>query len=124
MRRSQLDEGSPGRSPVVGLNVTKDGCAYATKGGKLYYVISISNPTNFVAANIVLVDDVSGNLEDVEFTTDGETWYEWTGLIDIDDMQPGESGDIIIRGKIKDDVENVVTNKATVQTMFCEEEDI
>ena len=122
-----LDDVALNEVDVLELDITKEvSCSYATIGGVLYYGITITNPTDYLATQIILTDDLSENFDDVEFTLDGENWLPWTGSLDIDDLAPGESGDIIIRGKVKIGAD--IVNTATVQANFCtvvvEEEEV
>ncbi|MCL2846468.1 MAG: hypothetical protein FWE38_02135 [Firmicutes bacterium] len=116
-----LDDVALNRIDILELNITKDvSCQYATAGGTLYYEITISNPTDYVATQITLVDDI--DLYDVKFTLDGETWLPWTGTLDIDDMPPNGSGNIIIRGRVRSNAVGTITNAATVTATFCKED--
>ncbi|MCL2861814.1 MAG: hypothetical protein FWE22_05335 [Firmicutes bacterium] len=122
-----LDDVALNKVDILELNITKDvSCSYATQGGTLYYSITIINPTDFVATQIVLTDDLSDYFDDLEFTLDGENWDEWTGMLNIDDMQPNEEGQIIIRGKVKEGIGagTILKNSATVVAVFCEVDEI
>jgi hypothetical protein len=102
------------------LTITKDvSCFYATTGGTLYYQITIENPTGYIATKITLTDELNEYFEDLEFTLDGENWLPWVGSLQIDDLNPGSSGDIIIRGKTKQSVFGLITNVASVEATFC-----
>jgi len=119
-----LDDVALNKVETLKLDVTKEACGYATVGGVLKYLITITNPTEYIATGIVLNDDVSMWLENTEFTVDGETWLPWTGMLKVDDMLSGESGDIIIQGKIKQGTTDTIINKASVQVTFCPQEEI
>ncbi|MCL2755601.1 MAG: DUF11 domain-containing protein [Firmicutes bacterium] len=118
-----LDDVALNSVDVLELDITKDAsCSYATIGGTVYFGITISNPTNYLATQITLTDELDDILDELKFTLDGQNWLPWTGTLDIDDLEPGDSGDIIIQGKIKSGVSGTITNTASVQATFCEEE--
>ena len=119
-----LDDVALNRVDIVELDITKEvSCTYATQGGTLYYQISISNPTDCVATQITLTDDLDDQFDDLEFTLDGENWLLWTGTLEIDDIAPNESGNVIIRGKVKQTAAGTITNSASVQVTFCQTEE-
>jgi len=103
------------------LDITKTtSCNYGTGGGTLYYVITIENNTDYIATQVVLTDNVSTNLNNPEFSLDGETWIPWNNELQISDINSNESGDIIIRGQIKAGLSGtIITNSATVKYFFC-----
>jgi len=115
-----LDDVALNKVDILELNITKEvSCDYATVGGTLYYAIAIKNPTDFLATEIVLTDVLSDSFENLEFSLDGNNWEDWTGSLNIDDLYPGDSGNVIIRGKIKVGITTVITNKASAEVVFC-----
>jgi len=114
-----LDDIALNKVDILELDIIKDVCSYATIGGTLYYRIIIQNNTDYLATQITLTDDLSANLEYIYFTLDGETWIPWTGTLAIDDLDPGESGEILIKGKVKEGAISPIVNAAYAQASFC-----
>jgi len=105
------------------LVVAKEGCPVATVGGTIYYVISIQNPTEYYATQIILADDVSENLENVEYSIgpDMQIWNEWTGTLSMDPIEPGGSVVVYLRGIVNSEASDKIINTAEVSVVFCEE---
>ena len=115
-----LDDVALNLVEVLELDITKDvSCVYATVGGTIYYQISIANNTDYVATQVALTDVLAYNFNNVQFTLDGVNWQPWVGSLNIDDLQPGDSGDVIIRGTVRAGTTGSITNTATVECVFC-----
>jgi len=115
-----LDDVALNKVDILELNITKAvSCDYATAGGTLYYSVSIENLTDYLATQIILTDVLDNQFDDLEFTLDGENWLGWEGVLYIDDLNPGDSGEIVIKGKIKQGMSGIITNSASVEAVFC-----
>ena len=123
-----LDDVALNKVDILTLTITKDAtCDYVLCNGMVEYVITIENETDLYANQILLTDDPSVNLENIEYTIDGENWFDWTGTLDLDDLDAGESAIVRIRGTIKQGIVGTITNSAQVDSAFClidEEADI
>jgi uncharacterized repeat protein (TIGR01451 family) len=105
------------------LNITKDVCPYATSGGTLYYPITIKNPTDFLATQVVLTDTLSDQFEagTVKYSLDGgDTWLDWTGTLQLNNIDPIDSTTLIIRGTVAEGASGSIINRASVDVVFCQ----
>ena len=65
------------------------------------FVLRVSNHGPHNASNIVINNDVSRFLSNLEYSIDGGvTWNSYTGSINISDLYDCDSIDILIRGTV------------------------
>ncbi|MBC8530287.1 DUF11 domain-containing protein [Gehongia tenuis] len=83
-------------------------------GEILTYTVTISNAGPSAAENVVLADNVSATLTDVEFSVDGgAVWNPWSGPYSLGRLQNGESRTILIRGTVNPAAGGSIENTAT-----------
>ena len=97
----------------------------ATANGWLYYKVSIQNSTlDSWATQLLLNFDISDNFvsSSIAFTLDGTTWLPYSGTLNIDDLAPLASGDIVIKGQLKPNVSiGQISYNANVDVVFCQD---
>jgi hypothetical protein len=97
-------------------NVTKETCPWVSPGGILYYRVTVHNPTDYWAADIVITDDLGAQFDlPAEYSLDGEEWKTWDDSISIDHIEPNSLGSMLIRGKLKNNASGIIESKATVK---------
>lgn len=82
------------------LSVTKRAePAAALPGESILYTVTVTNHGPNTAEDVFLYDEVTPDLTDVEFSTDGgATWFPWVNPYGLGQLAPGETVSILIRG--------------------------
>ena len=104
---------------MADLTITKSGAPVpAVRGETLVYTLTVTNLGPDMAENIVLTDDMPGDLEQPQFSTDGgNTWADWTSTYTIDtDLLPGETITVLIRGTVTQTSGPMIENTANVSS--------
>ena len=83
-------------------------------GDNLTYTLTITNHGPNEAENVVVKDNVSGILQDPEYSLDGGEWKPWNGEVNLGNMGVNKSIQISIRGKVDPSISGNVSNTAEV----------
>ncbi|MBC8535831.1 DUF7507 domain-containing protein [Feifania hominis] len=100
------------------ISVVKLGSPKPVQAGQtLSYTVAVANAGPSVAQAVTLTDPVTGELTDVEFSTDnGATFQSWPGSYQVGDMVPGSARTILIRGTVSSSADGDIENTATVSS--------
>lgn len=89
--------------------------AAAVIGESVLYTITVANHGPSPAEDVFLYDEVSPDLTDVEFSTDGGAfWNPWVNPYGLGSLAPGESVVLLIRGTAAATACGTLTNTAVV----------
>ena len=84
-------------------------------GEELTYTITVSNAGPSAATDVLVEDNVSPELSNVEYSINGGgTWNPWPGNLIIGSLSPGEVFLILIRGVVNSDAQGNIQNTVTV----------
>lgn len=88
----------------------------AVPGQTLTYTLTVQNAGPSAAENVVLTDDVPDALETPAYSTDGQTWYAWTGQYTVGTLLPGDSVSLSLRGTVALSASGTLSNTASVES--------
>ncbi|BBB32858.1 hypothetical protein TTHT_1345 [Thermotomaculum hydrothermale] len=101
------------------LSITKaDNPDPVIAGNTLTYTVTVTNNGPSDAYNVVVTDTVPSQLQNVEYSTDGNTWTAWSGSANLGIIASGSSSQILIRGTVNSSTSDgiVLDNSASVTT--------
>lgn len=104
-------------TPNVNLNITKAAVqpsALIGEPGAVQWKIDIINKGDAVAEDVLVTDSLSQYVSKAQYSLDGGSWNTWTGALEVGDMSPGETHQIMIRATANADAPDRIFNAATV----------
>ncbi len=100
------------------LSITKsDSPDPVDAGSQLTYTLSITNSGPSKATGVVVTDSVPSQIQNVLYSTDGgNTWSNWSGSLNIGNLNVNETKTILLRGVVDSNFQGTLTNTASVSS--------
>ncbi|MBN1768239.1 MAG: DUF11 domain-containing protein [Prolixibacteraceae bacterium] len=99
------------------LSIVKTGPATIVAGTQISYTIEVENLSpNMNAQSVIITDNVDEDfIVNPEYSVDGgSNWLAWNGALNIETLNFGDNYTLIIRGDVLSDVNQNITNTASV----------
>lgn len=89
----------------------------AIPGSPLTYTVTVSNAGPSPAFNVTLADNISAELSNAEYSTDGgATFFPWSSPLLLGTLAVGESQTVLIRGVLSPSASGEIVNTAAINS--------
>jgi parallel beta-helix repeat protein len=104
---------------VADVYITKSAPSSVMAGQhSMTFTILVGNNGPSVARNVILNDNSTdfSKLNSIQYSTDGSSWNDWTGILSLGDLSSGVNQTVWIRGNVLYTAIGVINNTANVTT--------